>query len=145
MSHNVIYRLVDEVISKLSERLAPSITYSVVAEAEILKIFQINIKGRVMAPIAGCKVKNGNLSKSSKVRVVRNGVTIYDGGAFESMKHLEKPVTEVKQGFECGVSFKDFNSFEAGDIVQTYKVIEEARTLERPAPRPEAQFAAASY
>lgn len=143
MEHNIIYRLVEEVISKLSERLAPSITHSVIAEAEILKIFEINVRGRIMAPIAGCKVRNGDLTKNAKVRIVRAGAIIYDGGAFESMKCYGEPVVEVKKGLECGLGFKGCTTFEVGDIVQTYNVIEEARTLERPAPRVEAQYATA--
>lgn len=128
MTHNVIYRLVDEVSAKLSERLAPLIKYSVKAEAEILQIFSINVRQRKTMPVAGSQVKNGNLYKHDKVRVLRDGEIIYDG-EFESMKIFTKEATEVKKGGECGLGFKGWGSFQAGDMIQTYEMIEEARTI----------------
>ncbi|KAG0642892.1 hypothetical protein HOY80DRAFT_900540 [Tuber brumale] len=128
MTHNVIYRLVDEVSAKLSERLAPLIKYSVKAEAEILKIFSINVRQRKTTPIAGSQVKNGNLYKHDKVRVLRDGKIIYDG-EFESMRVFTKEATEVKKGGECGLGFKEWGDFQPGDTIQTYEIIEEARTI----------------
>ncbi|CAZ83732.1 unnamed protein product [Tuber melanosporum] len=128
MTHNVIYRLVDEVSAKLSEKLAPLIKHSVKAEAEILQIFSINVRRRKTTPVAGSQVKNGNLYKHDKVRVLRDGKIIYDG-EFESMKIFTKEATEVKKGGECGLGFKGWGDFQPGDTIQTYEVIEEARTI----------------
>ncbi|RPA99170.1 initiation factor 2 [Choiromyces venosus 120613-1] len=128
MTHNVIYRLVEEVTAKLSERLPPLIKYSVKAEAEILQVFSINLKKRKTAPVAGSQVKNGNLYKHDKVRVLRDGKIIYDG-EFDSMKIFTKEATEVKKGGECGLGFKGWGEFQPGDMIQTYEVIEEARTI----------------
>ncbi|PWW71686.1 initiation factor 2 [Tuber magnatum] len=129
MTHNVIYRLVDEVSTKLSERLAPLIKYSVKAEAEVLQIFTINAnKKKKTTQVAGVQVKNGNLYKHDRVRVLRDGIIIYDG-EFDSMRIFAKEATEVKKGGECGLGFKGWGDFQPGDSIQTYEIIEEARTI----------------
>jgi translation initiation factor IF-2 len=128
MTHNVIYKLVEDVTAKLSERLPPSITYSVHSEAEVLQVFEINIKRKVMKPIAGCQVKNGTLKKNARVRVLRKKEILYDG-TFESMKSFSKEVTEIPKGTECGVGFEGWGDFQVGDVVQTYEVIKTARSL----------------
>ena len=79
INQSIIYRLVDEVKATLSERLPDVVTQKVLGEAEIAQVFEINTKGRVTVPVAGCKVKNGVVSRSNKVRVLRGKETIYDG------------------------------------------------------------------
>ena len=79
LNQSIIYRLVDEVKAKLSERLPEVVTQKVLGEAEIAQVFEINTKGRVTVPVAGCRVKNGVISRSNKVRVLREKETIYDG------------------------------------------------------------------
>jgi translation initiation factor IF-2 len=83
MNHNIIYRLVDDVKAELSKHIPPLITQKVLGEAEIAQIFSINIKGRQQKPIAGCKVRNGSISKIAKVRVLRGGKKVYDGMSFD--------------------------------------------------------------
>jgi translation initiation factor IF-2 len=79
LDHNIIYRLVDDVKAELSKHLPPLITHRVLGEAEIAEVFQITVKGRQQKPIAGCKVRNGTISKNAKVRVLRKGEKIFDG------------------------------------------------------------------
>ena len=84
IDQSIIYRLVDDVKAKLSEKLPPSITQKVLGEAEIGQVFQINIKGRVMVPVAGCRIRNGIISKTAKIRVLRDVKrdkpdVVYDG------------------------------------------------------------------
>ena len=79
LDQSIIYRLMDDVKAKLEEMLPDLVTTRVVGEAEVAAVFSINIKGRVMVPVAGCKVRNGVISRSTKVRVVRGGETVYDG------------------------------------------------------------------
>jgi len=79
LDHNIIYRLVDDVKAELSKHLPPLITQRVMGEAEIAQIFEINLKGRQQKNIAGCKVRNGTISKSGKVRVMRGGEKVFDG------------------------------------------------------------------
>lgn len=82
LSQSIIYRLVDDVKAKLSERLPDVVTQMVVGEAEIAQVFEINTKGRVRVPVAGCRVKNGVIGRNNKVRVLRGRETIYDGLSF---------------------------------------------------------------
>ena len=79
LEHSIIYRLVDDVKSVLSARLPPTVTQRVLGEAEIAKIFDINIKGRQTRPFAGCRVRNGEISRKMKVRVLRDKEVIYNG------------------------------------------------------------------
>jgi translation initiation factor IF-2 len=79
IDHNIIYRLVDDVKAELSKHLPPLVTQRVLGEAEIAQIFEINIKGRQYKSIAGCKVRNGTIAKTAKVRVLRGGEKVFDG------------------------------------------------------------------
>ena len=79
IDHSIIYRLVDDVKAKLSEKLPPNVTQKVLGEAEIGQIFDINIKGRTMMLVAGCRIRNGVIAKNARVRVLRNNEVIYDG------------------------------------------------------------------
>jgi translation initiation factor IF-2 len=79
LDHNIIYRLVDEVKVELSKHLPPLVTQRVLGEAEIAQIFSITVKGRQQKSIAGCKVRNGTVSKTAKVRVLRGGEKVYEG------------------------------------------------------------------
>lgn len=82
LNQSIIYRLVDDVKAKLSEKLPDVVTQKVVGEAEIAQVFEINTKGRVRVPVAGCRVKNGVVGRNNKVRVLRGKETIYDGMLF---------------------------------------------------------------
>ena len=84
IDHSIIYRLVDDVKAKLSDKLPPNVTQKVLGEAEIGKVFEINTKGRVMVPVAGCRIRNGVISRTAKVRVLRDSLrdkpdVVYDG------------------------------------------------------------------
>ncbi|KAI1087590.1 initiation factor 2 [Rostrohypoxylon terebratum] len=128
LDHTIIYRLVDDVKAIMSEYLPPEVTNKVLGEAEVLQIFPINIKGRVYKNVAGCRVRNGTLSKGDLYRVTRNGEVIFDG-KLETLKHLKKDVMEVKKGTECGFGFEGFQDFKVGDQVQAYERIETKRTF----------------
>lgn len=84
LDHNIIYRLVDDVKATLSEYLPPLITQRVLGEAEIAQVFEIKLKGRQIKNIAGCKVRNGTIAKTSRVRVLRNGEKVFDGKCWHS-------------------------------------------------------------
>ncbi|KAM3081260.1 translation initiation factor IF-2 [Clarireedia jacksonii] len=126
--HNIIYRLVDDVRAELSKHLPPLVTQRVLGEAEVAQIFDINIKGRKYKPIAGCKVRNGTISKTAKYRVLRRGEKIFDG-TLESLKNVKKDVMEMKKGTECGIGFVDWSDFQVGDQIQAYEELTEKRYL----------------
>ncbi|KAG4435062.1 hypothetical protein IFR05_009452 [Cadophora sp. M221] len=128
IDHNIIYRLVDDVKAELSKHLPPLITQRVLGEAEIALIFDINVKGRQHKAIAGCKVRNGTVSRAGKVRVLRKGEKVFDG-TLSSLKNVKKDVQEMKKGSECGMGFCDWFDFRVGDQVQSYEEKEEKRYL----------------
>ena len=79
LEENIIYRCVDEVKGVLSEMLAPLVTQRVLGEAEVAQVFEINVRGRIIQPVAGCRVRNGVINKNAKVRVLRGKDVVYDG------------------------------------------------------------------
>lgn len=82
MDHNIIYKLIDDIKATLSEHLKPTVTQRVTGEAEVQQVFDITVKGREKIPIAGCRVRNGLVNRTRKVRVMRGDQTIYDGKFF---------------------------------------------------------------
>ncbi|RYP74157.1 hypothetical protein DL769_004072 [Monosporascus sp. CRB-8-3] len=128
LDHNVIYHLIDDVKNTLSSYLAPEISSKVLGEAEVLQIFPINLKGRQYKNIAGCRVRNGVVSKGALYRVFRGGKKIFDG-TLETLKHAKKDVTEMRKGAECGMGFEDFQDLEVGDQIQAYEEIRTERKL----------------
>ena len=84
LDENIIYRLVDKVKAELSEHLKPNVTQRVLGEAEIAQIFEITIKSRMTAPIAGCRIRNGTVQRNARVRVLRDKEIVYDGEILSS-------------------------------------------------------------
>ncbi|KAI9882650.1 MAG: ribosome biogenesis protein tsr3 [Watsoniomyces obsoletus] len=127
LEHTIIYHLTDDVISKLSEKLPPLITQRVTGEAEVAEIFEIKLKRNQTQKIAGCKVRNGSVHRNSKLRVLRSGETLYEGGLI-SLKNSKKDVMEMKKGMECGVAFADdWSDFREGDLIQCFEEKREKR------------------
>ena len=79
--------------------------------------------------IAGCHVRDGKITRSSHVRLVRDGVEVYDG-TLASLKRFKDDVREVEQGFECGLGLENFNDLKVGDIVEAYRKVETKRKLD---------------
>ena len=147
LDQSIIYRLVDDVKATLSEKLPDLVTQKVLGEAEIAQVFDINVKGRIMKPFAGCRVRNGVIGRNDKIRVLRGKDVIYTGallpkplfpmqlslicssGTLSSLKNVKKDVTEMRKGNECGMGFEDWTEFKPGDQVQSYEEIFEKRTL----------------
>ncbi len=122
--YNIIYEAVDEVKAALGGMLAPEQRESMIGTVEIREVFRISKIGAV----AGCYVQDGMIKRNSKVRVLRDNVIIYTG-ELDSLKRFKDDVKEVKNNFECGLSLKNYNDIEVGDILEVYEVVEVARTL----------------
>jgi translation initiation factor IF-2 len=122
--YNVIYEAVDVVKAALSGLLSPEKKENALGLAEIRQVFRITKVGAV----AGCFVLEGMLKRSARVRVLRDNVVVHDG-ELDSLKRFKDDVKEVKGGFECGLSLKNFNDIEEGDQLECYEVVEVARTL----------------
>ncbi|KAM0427227.1 hypothetical protein ACHAPT_007657 [Fusarium lateritium] len=128
IDQSVIYHVVDDVKAALSDLLPYKISHKVLGEADVLQLFAINIKKRVQKNIAGCKVRNGSIKRTSMVKVIRAGEVVYDG-KIDTLKHVKKDVMEMGKGTECGIGFEDFQELEIDDQIQTYEVLKEKRTL----------------
>lgn len=128
LDHTVIYHVVDDVKAALSELLPFNITQRVLGEADILQTFAINLRKREYKTIAGCKVRNGSIKRSSRIRVLRKGEIIYDG-KIDTLKHVKKDVLEMGKGTECGIGLEDFQDLQVDDQLQTYEEHKERRYM----------------
>jgi translation initiation factor IF-2 len=113
--YDIIYRLTEDVEKALKGMLEPEFKETTTGKAEVLAIFHISKLG----DIAGSKVLQGELRRNSKIRVMRAGKLIFEGEV-SSLKHEKEDVREVRQGFECGIALKGFNSIQVGDILEAY-------------------------
>ncbi|MFL6580876.1 MAG: translation initiation factor IF-2 [Burkholderiales bacterium] len=122
--YNIIYEAVDEVKSALSGMLAPEKKENILGLVEIRQVFKISKVGTV----AGCYVLEGLIRRGSLIRVLRDNVVVHSG-ELDSLKRFKDDVREVKAGFECGLSVKNFDDLKVGDQVEAYEVVEVARSL----------------
>ena len=124
-TYRVIYEAVEDVRLALEGLLPPEQREVVLGDAEVLQIFKISKIGT----IAGCIMRNGIIRRSAKIRVMRDGVEVYNG-MLSSLKRFKEDVREVKEGLECGMGVENFNDIKVGDVLEAYTVEEIARTLE---------------
>ena len=117
--YNIIYRLIEDIEMALKGMLEPETKESVIGHAEVRAIFNISRIGNV----AGCYVLDGELRRNARVRVMRGEEAQFDDEV-ASLKHIQDDVTEVRNGFECGITLKGFDDFETGDIIECY-IVEE--------------------
>ncbi len=122
--YNVIYDAVDEVKAALSGLLSPEKKETVLGMVEVRQVFRISKVGTV----AGCYVLEGSVKRGASVRILRDSVVIHDG-ELDSLKRFKEDVREVKAGFECGLSVKNFSDLKEGDQLEVYEVVEVARSL----------------
>ncbi|MBM3357959.1 MAG: translation initiation factor IF-2 [Betaproteobacteria bacterium] len=122
--YNVIYDAVDEVKAALSGMLAPERKENTLGLVEVRQTFKISKVGT----IAGCYVSEGLVRRNARVRVLRDNVVIHEG-ELDSLKRFKDDAREVKAGFECGLSIKNFSDVKVGDQIEAYEVVEVARTL----------------
>jgi translation initiation factor IF-2 len=122
--YNIIYDAVDDVKAAIGGMLAPERKESVLGTVEVRNVFKISKVGTV----AGCMVTDGLVRRASSVRLIRGGVVIHTG-ELDSLKRFKEDVREVKAGFECGLSLKNFNDVQVGDQLEVFEVVEVARTV----------------
>jgi translation initiation factor IF-2 len=122
--YNIIYDAVDEIKAAMSGMLAPEKKEQALGLVEIRQVFRISKVGTVV----GCYVLEGQIKRNAQVRVIRAGVVIHTG-ELDSLKRFKDDVKEVKSGFECGLSLKNFNDLNEGDQLEAFEVVEVARSL----------------
>ena len=124
-TYNIIYNLIDDVKALLSGLMSPVISQEELGQAVIKQVISVPKIGQ----IAGCLVTEGSINRGAKIRVIRDGVVVFEGNV-SSLKRFKDDVREVAKGYECGVGIEGFNDMKEGDYVESYKVIESAASLE---------------
>ncbi|MFA5081696.1 MAG: translation initiation factor IF-2 [Hydrogenophilaceae bacterium] len=123
-TYNIIYEAVDDVKAALGGLLSPEKKETVIGMAEVRQVFRITKVGTV----AGCMVLEGVIKRAGSVRVIRDNVVVHTG-EIDALKRFKDDVKEVKGGFECGLSLKNYNDLVEGDQLECFEVVEVARTL----------------
>ena len=122
--YDVIYKAVEEVKQALEGLLKPELRENVLGAAEVRQVFRLSKAG----VIAGCMVTSGNIPRTAKVRLIRDGVPVWNG-RMGSLKRFKDDVREVASGFECGIALDGMNDLKVGDIIEAYVIEELSRTL----------------
>jgi translation initiation factor IF-2 len=123
--YRIIYEAVADVKAALEGMLRPEQREVVFAEIEVRETFKVARIGT----IAGCFVRSGTVTRTGRVRVVRDGVEVFDG-VLASLRRFKEDVREVKEGYECGIGVENFNDIKVGDMIECYRTEEIARTLD---------------
>jgi len=123
--YSVIYQAIEDVRDALEGLLSPEKTEQIVGVAEVRETFKISKVGTV----AGCRVLEGRIRRGDRVRVIRDGVVIYEG-AISSLKRFKEDVREVQSGYECGMGIENFNDIKVGDQIEAFEIVEQRRKLE---------------
>jgi translation initiation factor IF-2 len=122
--YRIIYEAVADVRAAMEGMLRPEQREVVFGEAEVREVFKISRIGS----IAGCMVRSGVINRQGRVRLIRDGVEVYDGN-IAALKRFKDDVKEVREGFECGILIENYNDLKAGDVIECYRTEEFARTL----------------
>lgn len=122
--YSIIYTAIEEIKAAMEGMLSPETKEEITATVEVLETFKISKVGT----IAGCIVRDGKISRTSKVRVIRDGIVIYTGD-LGSLKRFKDDVKEVTKGFECGLNIANYNDIKEGDIIEAFEEVEIKKTL----------------
>ncbi len=122
--YRVIYEAVEDVKAALSGLLKPRIDEKVTGAAEVRDTFSVPRIGT----IAGCHVSEGHIVRAAKVRLLRDGMIVYEG-VVSSLRRFKDDVREVQSGFECGIGIENYTDIKVGDVIEAYELIETARSL----------------
>jgi translation initiation factor IF-2 len=122
--YSIIYDAINEIKAAMEGMLAPKEEEVITGNISIREVFKISKLGSV----AGCMVTDGYVKRNNKVRIVREGIVVHDG-EIAQLKRFKDDVAEVKNGYECGLSIKNFNDIQVGDVIESYEIRELKRTL----------------
>jgi translation initiation factor IF-2 len=122
--YRVIYDAIDDVKAALSGMLKPEEREKILGEAEVRQTFRVPKLG----VIAGSYVRSGTIRRNSQARLVRDGIVVYEGRV-GSLRRFKDDVTEVRDGFECGIGLENFQDVKEGDVIETFEVEEVARQI----------------
>ncbi|MCU0462033.1 MAG: translation initiation factor IF-2 [Bacteroidales bacterium] len=122
--YSIIYNAIEEIRAAMEGMLSPEVKEEIIATLEIREIFKVTKVGTV----AGCYVKEGKITRNTRIRVIRDGIVIYTG-ELGSLKRFKDDVKEVVGGYECGLNIQNFNDIKVGDVVEGYQEVEIKKTL----------------
>ena len=122
--YRVIYEAIDDVKKAMGGLLEPELREVFLGRAEVRAVFKIPKVGNV----AGCYVQEGKINRNARVRLLRDGVVLFEGG-LASLKRFKDDVREVVEGYECGIGIADFNDVKEGDIIEAYTIEQIPREL----------------
>jgi len=122
--YSIIYDAIEEIRAAMEGMLSPEIKEEIVATIEVREVFKIGKVGT----IAGCFVREGKVTRNTKVRVIRDGIVVFTGD-LGSLKRFKDDVKEVSSGYECGLNINNFNDIKVGDIVEGYQTVQIKKTL----------------
>ena len=118
--HRIIYALIEEIQAAMKGMLAPTMVERVTGQAEVRKLFKVSKLGT----IAGSMVVEGSIKNGSMIRVLRDGIIVFQG-KIASLQREKDAAKEVKSGFECGILIENFNDIKEGDIIEGYEMVEQ--------------------
>ncbi|MEH7177174.1 translation initiation factor IF-2 [Neobacillus vireti] len=113
--HSIIYKVIEEIESAMKGMLDPEFKEKVIGQAEIRQTFKVSKVGT----IAGSYVTDGKITRDSGIRLIRNGVVVFEG-QIDALKRFKDDAKEVAQGYECGITIKNFNDVKEGDIIEAF-------------------------
>ena len=122
--YSIIYTAIEEIKSAMEGMLSPEFKEEITSTVEVLETFKITKVGT----IAGCIVRDGKITRSSKVRVIRDGIVIFTG-ELGSLKRFKDDVKEVSKGFECGLNINNYNDIQTGDFIESFEEVAVKKTL----------------
>ncbi|WP_107709086.1 translation initiation factor IF-2 [Campylobacter concisus] len=123
-TYNVIYNLIDDVKAILGGLMSPIIREEQLGQAQVRQVIHVPKVGA----IAGCIVTEGTINRGAKIRLIREGVVVYEGSV-SSLKRFKDDVKEVAKGYECGVGIENFNDIRENDYIESFKEVKEKATL----------------
>jgi translation initiation factor IF-2 len=122
--YSIIYDVADDVRRALTGMLSPTLREQFLGNAQIREVFNITKVGKV----GGCMVTEGLVKRGAKVRLLRDNVVIHEG-SLGQLKRFKDDVKEVREGYECGMSFENYNDIQVGDIIECFEIEEVAGVL----------------
>jgi translation initiation factor IF-2 len=123
-TYSIIYDAIDDIHKALEGLLTPEKREEILGTMNIREVFKVPKVGNV----AGCYVVDGKITRSSKVRLIRDGIQVFEG-TISSLKRFKEDVREVESGFECGLGLENFNDIKVGDVIEAYRIVEAKRKL----------------
>jgi translation initiation factor IF-2 len=122
--YSIIYDVADDLRKALTGMLAPTLKERFLGNAEVREVFNITKVGKV----AGCRIVEGQVKRGARVRLLRDNVVIHEG-KLGQLKRFKDDVKDVQEGYECGMSFENYNDLQTGDIIECFEIEEIAGVL----------------